>query len=226
LPRDNRRSTAAIALSSSRLGEREISTGEPIVKTRVLLIAWIASVAVAHSASAESIGAVRTAAAGVLPSYEILTIIRSTGFAPIGQPVRNGQTYVLRAVDPYDLEFRLVVDARTGRILSVGEAPRRYAAPYRGAPPYDPSDAPVYGRIFGTPMIDDGFGPARPPASVPNVRPQAKAAAAPLPRPRPYVLDATGSIGSPPARKNPEAPKDGGAPKDAGASMPPVAPLE
>jgi len=193
------------------------------VKTRVLLIAWIASAAIAHSASAESIGAARTA--GALPPYEILTIIRSTGFQPIGQPVRNGQTYVLHAVDPYDLEVRLVIDAHTGRILSAGDPPQRYAAPYRGAPPYDPSDAPVYGRIFGTPMIDDGFGPVRPPAGVPNVRPQAKAAAAPLPRPRPYILDATGSIGSPPAQKNPEAPKDS-APKDAGTSMPPVAPLE
>jgi hypothetical protein len=94
---------------------------------------------------------------------------------------------------------------------------------------------PVYGRIFGTPMTDDGFGPARPPGSVPNagvpnVRPQ-KAAAAPLPRPRPYILDATGSIASPPAQKTPEAPQDGAPqdaspPKDAGASMPPIAPLE
>jgi hypothetical protein len=199
--------------------------GEPIVKTRVLLIAWIASAALSHSTSAEQIGTVRAATAGALPPYEILTIIRSTGFEPIGRPVRNGQTYVLRAVDAYDLEVRLVVDARTGRILSAAEAPARYAVPYRGAPPYDPSDAPVYGRIFGTPMIDDGFGPVRPPASVPAGRPQT-GAAAPLPRPRPYVLDATGSIGSQPAPKNSEAQKDSGASKDAGTSMPPVAPLE
>ncbi len=57
--------------------------------------------------------------AGVMPPYEILTMVRSTGFDPIGQPVRRGPNYVLRAVDDTDREVNLVINARTGDILSV-----------------------------------------------------------------------------------------------------------
>jgi len=192
------------------------------VKTRTALLAPIACVLMSAVAFAQSPLPPPSAGAGGLPPHEILTIIRSTGFEPLGRPVRNGQTYVLRAIDPYDMEVRLIVDARTGRIVSANDALSRYA----GAG-YPPAPGPVYGRIFGLQRLDDGFGPARPPRGVPGAQPhpRASAAVAPLPRPRPYVRDATGSIGSPPAQKNPEPPKNAPA-QNAGVTLPPVAPLE
>jgi hypothetical protein len=173
-------------------------------------------------------------------------MVRASGFDPVSRPVRSGRTFTLRAFDRYDLELNLVVDARTGRVLSAKEAAAPRDAARRGPmPAYEPRDAPVYGRIFGPP--EAGFGSPRPPGNVPavpsvqsvpsaasapnvaNVKPQEKASTrAPLPRPRPYVVEATGSVPvaadtpAVPASPAPEAaPKPNG-----GESMPPVAPLD
>ena len=66
----------------------------------------------------------RTAAQGAgaagcgLPPYEVITIVRSTGLDPLGPPMRRGPNYVLRATDEDDQEVRVVVDARSGDIVS------------------------------------------------------------------------------------------------------------
>ena len=211
----------------------------------LLLILCAAPLAWAGEASAEPAGAAQSAAVDGLPPHEILAMVRSSGFDPVSRPVRSGRTFTLRAFDRYDLELNLVVDARTGRVLSANEVAAPRDAARRGPmPAYDPRDAPVYGRIFGPP--EAGFGSPRPPGNVPavpsvqsvpsapsvaNVKPQEKAAArTPLPRPRPYVVEATGSVpvaaDAPAVQTNP-APATETAPKpNGGALMPPVAPLD
>jgi hypothetical protein len=197
----------------------------------LLLILCAAPFGWAGAASAEPAG--MTAAADGLPLPEVLARVRSSGFDPVSRPLRSGQTFTLRALDRYDLELNLVVDARTGRVLSANEvAAPRYAA--RRGPAYGPYDGPVYARIFGSP--EAGFGSPRPPRTVPgaqggpsvaNVKPQDQAAAStPLPRPRPYVVEATGSV--PAAADTPVAQaKPAPAPEtNGGASMPPIAPLD
>jgi hypothetical protein len=230
-----------------------IEPGRAVVKTCVnarakilLLILCAAPFVWAGESAAEPAGAAQSAAVDGLPPHEIFAMVRSSGFDPVSRPVRSGRTFTLRAFDRYDLELNLVVDARTGRVLSANEVAASRDAARRGPmPAYDPRDAPVYGRIFGPP--EAGFGSPRPPGNVPaapsvqsvpsaastpnvaNVKPQEKAAArAPLPRPRPYVVEATGSVPiaadtpAVPASPAPEAaPKSNG-----GASMPPVAPLD
>jgi len=210
---------------------------------RLVLILCAAPLAWAGEASAEPAAAAQSAAVDGLPPHEILAMVRASGFDPVGRPVRNGRTFTLRAFDRYDLELNLVVDARSGRVLSANEVAAPRNAVRRGLmPDSDLRDAPVYGRIFGPP--EAGFGSPRPPGTVPsvpsvqsipgapnaaNVKPQEKAAARPpLPRPRPYVVEATGSVPiaadtpAVPASPAPEAdPKLNG-----GASMPPVAPLD
>lgn len=64
-------------------------------------------------------GDIAPAVSQILSSSEITVMVRSVGFDPITRPVQRGITYVLRAIDPNDVDVRLVVDARTGRILSV-----------------------------------------------------------------------------------------------------------
>jgi len=227
-----------------------IEPGRAVVKICVnarakilLLILCAAPLAWAAEAAAEPAGAAQSAAADGLPPHEILAMVRSSGFDPVGRPVRSGRTFTLRAFDRYDLELNLVVDARTGRVLSAREvAAPRDAARRDPMPAYGPRDAPVYGRIFGPP--EAGFGSPRPPGNVPavpsvqsvpstasapnvaDVRPQEKAAARPpLPRPRPYVVEATGSV--PVAADAPASPAPEAAPKpNGGESMPPVAPLD
>jgi hypothetical protein len=216
------------------------------VKTRakicMSLILCAASFALAGEASAQAVGATRDATADALPPNEIVALMRTSGFAAVSRPVRSGRTYVLRALDPYDLELNLVVDARSGRLLSASEVAAPRSAARRGPTPgYDPYGAPVYGRIFGPP--EDGFGSPRPPRNVPGMPsaasapglkpPQEKAAAhAPLPRPRPYVMEATGSVpaAADSGQKNPapakDDAKDSAQNRNGGASMPAIAPLD
>jgi hypothetical protein len=172
-----------------------------------------------------------------LPPQRIHAIVRAAGFDPIGPPARRGNLYVQRAIDPDAMEYRLVIDPMTGRTLSV--RPLRVAGPYRGpgyyGRPYPPPYRAAYGRYYGPPPDDFGYGPRtpRPPRAVPAARlsppktppqspPQSDqppqqahqlpppqpttTAQAPLPRPKPYVMEATGSIPVD-APKTPEPPK-------------------
>jgi hypothetical protein len=85
----------------------------------------------------------------VLPPYEILTIARSVGLEPLGRPVRSGETYGLRAVNPAGQVVQVVVHARMGRILRVVPATRA-----AGAIPPNPVPYPAPGA-----MVPDGYGP-------------------------------------------------------------------
>jgi hypothetical protein len=138
---------------------------------------------------------VRQPAAGLVPPHEVLTIVRSTGLNPLERPARRGATYALRAVDIDGQQVRVVVDARSGEILSVTLLRRQPLAPGPGiaATPSlapgpntrrNPDDAPdgyIGPEPHGTgiyrsdpPVIYESERPliydTRPPAPVPNVR--------------------------------------------------------
>jgi len=207
------------------------------VKKRTLLLLCGLSLAMAGAAAAEPAGAPRDPAFEGLPPNRIVAIVRATGFDPMGAPVRNGDLYVLRALDPHDIAYRLVIDARTGRTVSL----RQIATPG----PYEVVSASArnrgpYGWIFG-PSDDAGLGTPRPPRAVPQATsPARQDAATPLPRPRPYVMEATGSVrdateasapqtvpAAPPAASAPQSVPASRAPQgNGGASMPPIAPLD
>lgn len=53
----------------------------------------------------------------VLPPREIFAIARETGFEPLGVPQQRGLVYTLSAINVDGEDGRLVIDARTGRIL-------------------------------------------------------------------------------------------------------------
>jgi hypothetical protein len=183
-----------------------------------------------------------------LPPQRITAMMRARGFRPVGAPARRGNLYVQRALDPDEMEYRLLIDALTGRTVSI--EPMRMAGPYAYGPrPYAPSPyrPPHY---WGRPPDSDGFGYGvpRPPHSVPSARlapPQAEppqtqpahiesqptpSAQAPLPRPKPYVMEATGSIpvGAPasPAPQKMPAPAPSAPQKNGAVTLPPVAPLD
>lgn len=116
----------------------------------------------------------------VLPAHEIVTIIRSDGFEPLGRPVRRGPVYEVQAIDDFDTRVRVVVDARTGYIVAV----RPVVIRLRGAAFYPPR------RVWGPPYEE--VDPPLPPALVPGQRvdPPVRSAAIapvtpPVPRPRP-----------------------------------------
>ena len=52
-----------------------------------------------------------------LPVHEVYAIIRDRGFSPLGAPRQRGYTYVISVLDRDGEDGRLVIDARSGRII-------------------------------------------------------------------------------------------------------------
>src|SRR6516225_7403377 len=72
------------------------------------------------------------AMAGALAPQQIVAGVRRAGFEPISRPIQRGRIYVLFAVDPYDVDVKLTVDAGSGRVLGVTDTvgPRYGGAGY------------------------------------------------------------------------------------------------
>lgn len=152
-----------------------------------------------------------------LPPYEVLTIIRSVGFDPAGQPVLRGGVYVIRAIDFDGIPVRVAVNARSGQIVSVIETP-----------PVTRFGAPAYENVR-RPSLDVPYaGPYR-------AKPRRRVATrTPVPRPSPKPVSTTGSIGgtdaakpAPASMKQSSAAAAKGKPYPAASWRPvPVAPLD
>ncbi len=216
------------------------------MKARTFSLLCGLSLAMAGAAAAEPAGAPRDGGADGLPPNRIVAIVRATGFDPMGAPTRNGDLYVLRALDPNDIAYRLVIDARTGRTVSMRQI--AVPGPYEAVPASARNRGP-YSWIFG-PSDAGGVDAPRPPRTVPQAAPAParQDAATPLPRPRPYVMEATGSVpadaskapapqqaaptaAAPPAVSAPQttpatAPASAPLKGNGGDSMPPIAPLD
>jgi hypothetical protein len=122
---------------------------------------------------------------GALPPDEIIASVRSAGFDPVSRPMHRGGVYVLFAIDRYDVDVRVTVDAHSGRVLSAmrlagefrGEPghgddeamPRALPPGYGYPPPYErpprfyepavpapPADVPIYGPGYG---MGRAYGP-------------------------------------------------------------------
>jgi hypothetical protein len=108
---------------------------------------------------------------------QVAVNVRAAGFAPLSRPALRGAVYYLRAKSRGNVEMRVAVDARTGRVLSatrvsdtqravaespVPDAPPRYAprisgSGYSETAPLPPADVPVAAEA----------APALPPAGTP-----------------------------------------------------------
>jgi hypothetical protein len=164
------------------------------VKAHTVCAAFIA-LALALPAAAEPQRLAQASMAGALPPFEILTIVRSTGLDPLSRPVRRGPNYVLRAIDDDDREVRVLVDARSGEVLSVAPVVAASRLPPHGAivDPYD--RAPPSARYIrpgardiyrAEPPIDDDDAP-------PNFRQQPARYSQPPARDAAPPSDRTGS---------------------------------
>jgi len=146
------------------------------------IISFSTAVLFSSASFAEPLPGTPAAVPGALPPKEITTIVRSSGLHPLGPPAARGPTYVVRAADRRAEIMRVVVDARSGDIMSVVpvvEGPRGIGAA-GPPPPYRP------GARVPQPEADQvapsGPGPitTRPPREA-----AATPAGPPLPRPRP-----------------------------------------
>jgi hypothetical protein len=92
-----------------------------------------------------------------LPPYEIMSIVRSTGLAPLTRPMRRGRYYVLVAVDRVGRQMRVVVDAQLGDVVNM--------RPAMAAGPYGPEVARSYDPELARPNGTPGSAPTYPDAA-------------------------------------------------------------
>ena len=109
----------------------------------------------------------------LLPPTEVYTILRESGFLPLGIPQQRGLVYTISVIDRGGDDGRLVIDARTGRII-------RFMPAYRMGGNFNEDFADTYGAVGSLPPVSTAGGPPRPPASVPHVASRTP----PVPMPR------------------------------------------
>ena len=90
---------------------------------------------------------------------QILANVRAAGLAPLSRPALRGAVFYVRAMSRNNVEVRVAVDARTGRVLAatrVADAPR-YEPAIRGqgyseAAPLPPGEVPLANRAVVDPI--------------------------------------------------------------------------
>jgi len=124
----------------------------------------------------------------LLPPQEVYTVVRESGFSPLGAPQQRGLVYTIAVIDQGGEDGRLVIDARTGRII-------RFLPAYRMGDNLNEAMTTTYGPV-GPPQVSRlRMGP-RPPASIPPAA--SRTAAVPLPKPsRPLGGEAKPALAKP-----------------------------
>lgn len=118
-------------------------------------------------------------APSLLPSVEVYTVLRENGYSPLGAPQQRGFVYTISVINPDGDDGRLVIDARTGRIL-------RFMPAYRMGDRMGEEVVVSYGPAGPLPPIADPMRPPRPPLALPRVA--SRSPAVPLPKPMPRAV--------------------------------------
>jgi hypothetical protein len=116
----------------------------------------------------------------VLPPREVYSVVRESGYAPLGPPQQRGLVYTIAVIDPNGDDGRLVIDARDGRII-------RFMPAYRMGDRMGDEGALSYGSPGPLPPVPVYRGVPRPPASVPRVASRSPAGG-PLPKAMPRAV--------------------------------------
>ena len=95
----------------------------------------------------------------LLPLEEVYTVVRDSGFSPLGIPQRRGLVYTISVIDRGGDDGRLVIDARNGRII-------RFMPAYRMGDNLNEDLTVSYGP---PPPVSALRGAPRPPGSIPHV---------------------------------------------------------
>ncbi|MEA2886760.1 MAG: hypothetical protein QOD11_1120 [Bradyrhizobium sp.] len=115
----------------------------------------------------------------LLPPMEVTAIVRESGFSPLGIPQQRGLVYTISVIDRGGEDGRLVIDARSGRIV-------RFIPATRMGDNFNGDLDLAYGPVGPLPPpINSGYRRApRPPLPIPHV---ASRSATPLPKAPPHA---------------------------------------
>jgi len=111
----------------------------------------------------------------LLPPTEVYTVVRESGFSPLGIPQQRGFVYTISVIDRGGDDGRLIIDARTGRIL-------RFIPAHRMGEHFNDDLTLNYGQPGSLPPTHVGGAP-RPPKSIPRVASRT----VPVPKPSPIA---------------------------------------
>jgi hypothetical protein len=115
------------------------------------------------------------APAALVPPHEVYNIIREAGFSPLGIPRQRGFIYTIAVIDRGGEDGRLVIDARSGRIL-------RFVPAWQNGSPYDGAWNSSYGPPGPLPPAPGLRSGMTPPAA-----PQVASRSVPVPKPSPLA---------------------------------------
>jgi hypothetical protein len=115
----------------------------------------------------------------LLPPMEVYTIVRESGFSPLGIPQLRGLVYTISVINTAGDDGKLVIDARSGRII-------RFMPAYRMGDNFNDDLNVAYGPVGPLPPPTNGSyrRAPRPPLPIPHV---ASRSATPLPKPAPHA---------------------------------------
>jgi hypothetical protein len=151
----------------------------------------------------------------LLPPQEVYTVLRESGFSPLGIPQRRGLVYTIAVIDRGGEDGRLVIDARSGRIL-------RFMPAYRMGDNLNDDSTTTYGPAGPAsgplPPVSHVRGPPRPPLAIPRVA--SRTPSVPVPRASPSHTAEPAPLAARPAA---EAVKPAPEPAQRSAAAPPPA---
>jgi hypothetical protein len=98
----------------------------------------------------------------LLPAREVYTLVRESGFLPLGIPQQRGFVYTISVIDRGGDDGRLVIDARNGRII-------RFMPASRMGDNFNEVLTVTYGPVGPLPPVGATGGVPRPPGAVPHV---------------------------------------------------------
>jgi hypothetical protein len=104
----------------------------------------------------------------LLPALEVYTVVRENGFSPLGVPKQRGLVYTIAVMDRGGNDGRLVIDARTGRIIRFMPA-SRFGGNFNNALTFGPPGPP----------LNNARAVPRPPRNIPKVADRTPSAAPP-----------------------------------------------
>jgi hypothetical protein len=184
-----------------------------------------------------------TAYVPAVSQEQIAVNVRAAGFSPLSRPALRGAVYYLRAMSRANVEMRVAVDARNGRVLSatrvsdtqraavgspVPDAPPRYEPRVRGSgysetAPLPPADVPVAAQPAPA-QIAAPPAPAKKLAAQPPRAPAAGSPAAATPAASTAAAPTAETPAAPSAAAAPAAPAPAAGAPAATASAAPSAP--
>jgi hypothetical protein len=129
----------------------------------------------------------------LLPPQEVYTVVRESGFSPLGIPRQRGMFYVISVIDRRGEDGRLVIDARTGELVRFVPAYRMGDNPNEDAAPRPPGSIPRVASRTPPTVPMPKASPQRAPAAVAEPA-QQSAAVQMKPADRPATPPATAPV--------------------------------